>query len=138
MPKDVDAVIAALKAALQDVELRDCYSCELRVANRWINRLPGAWTGKWRHLKVHSKILDIFGSQILREDFIGQVRATIAYLETNKDAVAAATAFPSFSGLFRRRKPASTQTFDAEFSEVPLRAQKVKSPSTSVKLVKKD
>ncbi|MFY9640497.1 MAG: hypothetical protein WCD20_12725 [Rhodomicrobium sp.] len=133
MAKDVDAVIAALKAALQDAQARNFYSCESRVANRWINKLPGAWTGKWRHLKVQSDIL----GEILREDFIGQVRATIAYLETNKDAIVG-TSLQSFSGLFRRRKPIASEPLDADFSEVPLRTEKRKAAPALVKLVKKD
>ncbi|MGO9459329.1 MAG: hypothetical protein ACLP1W_04250 [Rhodomicrobium sp.] len=131
MAKDVDAVIAALKAALQDAQARNFVSCESRIANRWINKLQGAWTGKWRHLKVQSDIL----GEILREDFIGQVRATIAYLETNKDAIAS---LPSFSGLFRRRKPIASEPLDADFSEVPLRTEKRKAAPALVKLVKKD
>jgi hypothetical protein len=52
MEKDVDAVIAALKAVLREVERRDDDFWETAVCNRWIDRLPGAWAGRWRHSKV--------------------------------------------------------------------------------------
>ncbi len=133
MSKDVDAVIAALKAALQDAEARRFTVCKSRVANRWINQLPGAWTGKWRHLKIHSD----FDGEIFRDDFIGQLRATIAYLETNKDAIASTPSF-SFSSLFKHRNTVASEPLDAEFSEVPSRSWKQKTAPAPVKLVKND
>jgi hypothetical protein len=98
MSKNVDAVIAALKVALQDAERRGFYECRARVANRWIDQLPWAWTGKWRHLRVLSDIL----GNVSRDDFIGQVRATIVYMETNRDALHADAASPWPSWLRRK------------------------------------
>lgn len=132
MAKDVDAVIAALKAALRDAEGRGFYECKARVANRWINQLPGAWTGKWRQLKIQSDIL----GNVERPDFIGQVRATIAYLETNRDAIQSSS---SLAWPFKRkRKVALDQPLDADYAEVvPSNAKDSKDASKPVKLIKR-
>jgi hypothetical protein len=71
MAKDVDAVIAALKAVLREVERRDDDFWETAVCNRWINRLPGAWAGRWRHLKVRQNdgMVKRFLSRRLLDDY---------------------------------------------------------------------
>lgn len=126
MSKDVDAVIAALKVALQDAESRHFSWCKPRVANRWINQLPWTWSGKWRHLKVQS---DIDGD-IAREDFIGQVRATIAYMETNREAMCAEAASPW--PVWLRRKSQATKEGAAQSAQAKAKTE----ASKPVKLVK--
>ena len=82
MPKRVDAVIAALRIALQEAEKGSGLYWKAKAANRWIDRLPGAWMGRWRHLRLRGDHSD----NTPRTDFIGHVRATLAYLEANRDA----------------------------------------------------
>lgn len=83
MPR-VDAVIGALRTVLKEAEMRHTqYRWKTRVVNRWINQLPGAWRGRWRHLKLRSD----FDGEALRDNLISHVRATLAYLEINRDAI---------------------------------------------------
>jgi hypothetical protein len=49
----VDAVIAALQVALREAEMRtNATWLKAAILNRWIGRLPGAWWGRWRELKM--------------------------------------------------------------------------------------
>ena len=90
---DVDAVIAALRVVLQEADAR---SAELwwktHIVNRWVDQLPGAWWGKWRQLRLRRDL----GSDARRDHLITHVRATLAYLETNRDAIAAQRSWWSF------------------------------------------
>jgi len=53
MAEDVDAVIAALRVVLQEVERREWQErFEVHVVNDWIGQPPGAWWAKWRRLKL--------------------------------------------------------------------------------------
>jgi hypothetical protein len=81
MGSNVDAVIAALRVALDEAQKSQAVSWKTQAANRWIKRLPRTWTGKWRHLKLPRR------ASIDRSEFIGHVRAVIAYLEANRDDV---------------------------------------------------
>ena len=81
MGSNVDAVIAALRVALDEAQKSHATSWKSQAANRWIKRLPRAWTGKWRHLKLSAR------SSIDRSEFIGHVRAVIAYLEANRENI---------------------------------------------------
>jgi len=79
---EIDAVIAALKAVLTDVEQRPSVAhWQTRMVNRWINQLPGAWLWRWRHLKLRGDI----DRQVRRDEFVGHLRATITYLENRRD-----------------------------------------------------
>lgn len=125
---EVEAVIAALKVALQDAERRTSGYVKARAANRWIDHLPASRWGQWRRLKVRS---DIEGD-ILRDDFTGQVRATIAYLEANKEVIANSSGASKSWLHFWRRKPkapsANADPIDVEFSEAPKSGRKRKAP----------
>ena len=79
---DVDAVIAALRAVLRDAELTSG-SLPTNIVNRWIGQLPGAWRGRWRRLKLRG---NAFG-KAPRNAVIAHVRATIAYLEAQREAL---------------------------------------------------
>ena len=85
MQNNVDAVIAALRVALEEAEEATDINWPVKSANRWINQLPGAWFGRWRHLKLSSEYWDGWVGTVSRKRFVGHVRATLAYLETNKE-----------------------------------------------------
>lgn len=63
------------------------------VVNRWIDQLPGGWRGKWLHLRLRAD-----GSlfEARRDHLITHVRARLAYLETNRDAIAAQSSWWPF------------------------------------------
>jgi hypothetical protein len=79
---DVDAVIAALRIVLNEAENTNG-SRPTKVVNRWIGQLPGAWWGRWRRLKLRG---DSSG-RVSRDALIGHVRATLAYLEAQREAL---------------------------------------------------
>ncbi len=86
MSADVDAVIAALQTVLHEAEERQRELWwNTHIVNRWIGQLPGAWWGRWRRLKLRADS----GEQARRDNLITHVRATLAYLESNRDAIAA-------------------------------------------------
>jgi hypothetical protein len=116
MGNTVDAVIEALKIALEEArKATDEDYWEAENANRWINRLPGAWMGRWKDLKLKGYTVD-------RQAFVGHVRATLAYLETNKDAI---RSIRTWSWGTPCADPARTQEpIDAEFKEVTNRPPK--------------
>jgi hypothetical protein len=88
MSQDVDAVIAALRIVLHEAQTRTReHQWKRHTVNKWIAQLPGAWTGRWWHLRL--KATYSYNNQASREDLITHVRATLAYLETNRDAIAA-------------------------------------------------
>jgi hypothetical protein len=87
MSNDVDAVIAALRMILHDAEQRNYPWWKVHVVNSWINQLPGAWRGRWRYLKLRGDNYD--GDKAIRANLIAHVRATLAYLEVNRDAIKA-------------------------------------------------
>lgn len=113
MGSDVDAVIQALRIALEEArQATDELYWNVENANRWINRLPGAWMGRWRDLKLRG---DSAG-EVDRKTFVGHVRASLAYLETNKDEIRAIR-------LWSWRMPAANpirmqEPIDAEFKDV--------------------
>jgi hypothetical protein len=43
MVTDIDAVIAALRVALEEAQKSNETFWKVNSANRWINQLPGAW-----------------------------------------------------------------------------------------------
>lgn len=51
MSTDVDAVIAALRIVLKEVERQSTTpKFPTHIVSKWIGQLPGAWTGWWRRL----------------------------------------------------------------------------------------
>jgi len=117
MSADVDAVIAALRAVMVDAEKRVTQEAFYPEAmNRWIDLLPGAWLGRWTNLKISGNYLD----EVARDDFLAHLRATLAYLEVNRDSIGAAS--PWLWPFKTRRRATPTQPgkpLDAEFSDVP-------------------
>ena len=85
MTTHIDAIIAALEVAHGEAEASEEMEWDVVAANRWVALLPGTALGRWRTLKLRG---DEHG-QISRERFLSHVRATLAYLEINRDAIAA-------------------------------------------------
>ena len=112
MSKHVDAVIAALRVVLSEAENSREVHWKVRRANRWINQLPGAWWGGWRHLKLRA---EVFGD-LERKLFISDLRAVLTYLEMNREEIAAGGPWPW--PLAHRRKANTKEPVDAEFTEV--------------------
>ena len=82
MTNQVHAVIAALKVALEEAQqARDTF-WKVRAANRWIDQLPGAWLGRWRHLKLRSEYMD---GDADRKAFIGHVRVVSPHWVVQSD-----------------------------------------------------
>ena len=107
----VDAVIAALRSVLREAERRtDTFAWDPRVVNRWIGALPGFWPWRWHHPKVRGE----YGS-VSREDLIGHVRATLVYLEANRDALIAPRGWTK--PYSKKREQAKQAAIDVAFDE---------------------
>jgi hypothetical protein len=81
------------------------------AVNRWIDQLPGAWMGRWRDMKLAG---DSTG-HVDREQFVGHVRAVVAFLEARRTQSPQARKWWS---LRRRNAPAHTP---AQVSTTPAR-----------------
>ena len=113
MASDVDAVIGALRVVLADVEARRHVSFfPYHTLNRWINRLPGSRWGRWRDLKIKRSFTD----EIHRDDFIAHLRATLTYLEINRDHIKQSRAWWPFA---RKHKSVALEPIDVDFKDVP-------------------
>ena len=99
MAADVEAVIAALRVVLEEAHKSEDDFCKAETANRWISQLPGTWTGRWKKLVIKG---DRAGD-VRREDFVGHVRAVVAFLEANRSQIPA----PRTWWSLRRRTPAA-------------------------------
>jgi hypothetical protein len=85
---DVDAVIAALRIVLHEVERQTwAETFQTHIVNKWIGQLPGAWTGRWNRLLLEPRWTA--SPVAYREPVITHLRSTPAYLEANRDAIAA-------------------------------------------------
>lgn len=129
MGRDVEAVIEALKIALEEARnAKDETWWKVDTANRWINRLPGAWTGRWRDLKLRG---DSVG-EVDRTEFIGHLRATLAYLEANRETI------PRSWPWSRPRAPSKQDEgpIDADFDDVPPLKAKLPPSGKPVRLIK--
>ena len=83
MAATVDAVIAALEVALNEAEQSEESHLKVAASNRWVALLPGAEDGKWKQLLLDG---DDDG-EVSQADFVAHVRATLAFLETDRDAM---------------------------------------------------
>ena len=97
MLSDVDAVIAALRVMLREVETHTKFSrtkayWETHIVNKWIYQLPGSRWGRWRQLRLRPDN----GNLAERTNLIMHVRATLTYLETNRETIAAHRPWWSF------------------------------------------
>ena len=106
MLSDVDAVIAALRVVLHEVETHTNFSrtkayWETHIVNKWIYQLPGARWGRWRQLRLRPDN----GNLAERTNLIMHVRATLTYLETNRETIAAHRPWWSFGRRATRPAP---------------------------------
>ena len=126
-----NAVVSALRVALGEAEGSQDIWWKVQSANRWIDQLPGGLLGRWRHLKISG---DSAG-EVRRLEFIGHVRATIAYLVANQELVRSRHLFSwSTARLWAARK---APPIDTEFEEVPpSEAKRLPKPSKAVRIVK--
>jgi hypothetical protein len=69
-----------LRVALDEAQRSDEDFWQVSAVNRWIDQLPGIWMGRWRDLKLAG---DTVG-EVDREQFIGHVRAVVAFLEASR------------------------------------------------------
>ena len=131
MVDQVSAVVSALRVALGEAERSQDTWWKVRNANRWIDQLPGALFGRWRHLKISG---DSIGD-VKRLEFVGHVRATIAYLVANQELVRSRRLFSwSIAKLWTARK---APPIDTEFEEVPpSEAKRLPKPSKAMRIVK--
>ena len=113
MSKDVHAVIAALRMVLQDAEARRVAgaSAPATDVNRWIAQLPGAWMGRWRHLMLQGD----YTGRVYLSALVPHVRATLAYLEVNRDQIKHRTWLWPFKA---RARPAAPEPIEAVFKDV--------------------
>lgn len=125
----VDGVIAALRVLSTQ---RYGGWVKSRELNRLISQLPGSRFGAIRKLKVRG---DIEG-EIRPEEFLRYVKSTLAYLEANRDAIAAM----HWWSLRPSAAPSSAHTpsapVDAEFTEVSSRARQVVKSKKGMRVIK--
>ena len=121
MSADVDAVIAALRVALDEALGSDATFWNVKAANRWVSKLPGFWLGRWRQLRLKSP----YGNgECPRDEFVGHVRATIAFLETIDEN----------QSWWRRVRP---PPIDAEFREITSNeVRKLSKPDKPMRIIK--
>ena len=80
MAADIEAVIAALRVALDEAQKSDEPSGRCRPSIAGSISCPGTWMGRWRDLKLAG---DNAG-EADREQFVGHVRAVVAFLEASR------------------------------------------------------
>lgn len=103
MAAEVEAVIAALRVTLDAAQRSGEPFWQVAAVNRWVDQLPGAWMGRWRDLKLAG---DSAGDAD-REQFVGHVRAVVAFLEARG---ARTTQGRKWWSLRRRNAPAHAAT----------------------------
>ena len=135
MSTDVDAVTAALKVVLQTVAAGSATSqWQVKLVNRWINQLPGARWGRWRQLKLKGPSYD--PKQVYRADMLVHLQATLAYLETNRETIAATRSWWPFGrrAADPAKEPAAGPTKEKPAApEKSPEAPQVEAPTTKPK-----
>jgi hypothetical protein len=112
MATDIGAVIAALRVALEEAQRSDAAHWSTDAANRWIGLLPGSWKGRWKSLMLRG---DVTSHLVHRHQFIGHVRATLAFLEASRAQLPASPKWWSM----RRRGDGVQATAKAEPQGAP-------------------
>ncbi|KAB2943892.1 MAG: hypothetical protein K8F92_19580 [Hyphomicrobium sp.] len=105
MAANVEAVIAALRVALEEAQKSEERFWKVEAANRWIAQLPGSWTGRWRKLVLGGNS----SGDVSREEFVAHVRAVLAFLDANRAQIPASRKWWSP----RRRSPAAQPSVQA-------------------------
>ena len=131
MVDQINAVVSALRVALGEAESSLDLWWKVRSANRWIDQLPGGLFGRWRNLKISG---DSAG-EVKRLEFIGHVRAAIAYLVANQELMRSRRLFSwSTAKIWAARK---ASPIDTEFEEVPpSEAKRLPKLSKAMRIVK--
>jgi hypothetical protein len=120
MGNRVDAVIAALRTVLAEAEARQLQQdWPVHIVNRWIGQLPGAWLSKWRRLRLRGLSYD--RSRAHRADLITHVRATLAYLDSQREVISEAR---WWSTGWRRRPSQASQNAPAAAPTAPVQRPK--------------
>ena len=88
--------------------------------------------GRWLHLRLRAGLFE--EGEVDRDEFIGHVRATIAYLESNREAIQSVRFWSwPFKGRARDRAP---EPIDADFAEITDTSDKgQKSSSKPMRLI---
>ncbi|KWT67363.1 hypothetical protein APY04_1928 [Hyphomicrobium sulfonivorans] len=122
MAGNIDAVIAALRVVLDAAEESDEPFVKVEAANRWIKQLPGTWTGRWRKLMLKGD-----GSgDARRDEFVGHVRAVLAFLESNSKEAPATRKWWSLRRRSGQQQPAAPVAAQAAAAAVkPVKARPV-------------
>jgi hypothetical protein len=116
MSKDVDAVIAALRTVLEEVERQTrADSFQIHIVNKWIRQLPAAWWGRWNRLLLEPRWA---GSPIAyRDPVLTHLRSTLAYLETNRENIVTK---PPWWPFGRAAGPAAVEGQEDTVKKVPI------------------
>ncbi len=125
MAAEVEAVIAALRVTLDAAHKSDEPFWQVAAVNRWVDQLPGAWMGRWRDLKLAG---DNAGDAD-REQFVGHVRAVVAFLETRRMQTPQARKWWS---LRRRNAPAQAAATPARAPAKPINLLRVRKPMPGI------
>jgi hypothetical protein len=122
MAADVETVIAALRVALDEAQNSDEVNWRVLAANRWVGQLPGSWKGRWKSLMLQG---DIIGN-VNRHQFIGHVRAVLAFLEASR---AHSPALPKWWPMRRRgNAQAAAKTEPQPASARPVNLLRIRKP----------
>ena len=113
MADRVDAAIAALKVALKEAENSGDSWWKARRANCWLKQLPGAWWGRWRHLRLRGD----YAGDMYRKLFVSELRAILVYLEARREEIKIARAWPLSYAARAQPNQEPPQPADVEFSE---------------------
>jgi len=125
MAAEVEAVIAALRVTLDAAQKSDEPFWQVAAVNRWVDQLPGAWMGRWRDMKLAG---DSAGDAD-REQFVGHVRAVVAFLEARRAQTPQATRWWS---LRRRNAPAHTAAQASTAPAKPINLLRVRKPMPGI------
>ena len=125
MAAEVEAVIAALRVTLDAAQRSEEPFWQVAAVNRWVDQLPGAWMGRWRDLKLAG---DSAGDAD-REQFVGHLRAVVAFLETRGTR---ATQARKWWSLRRRNAPAHAATQASAAPAKPINLLRVRKPMPGI------
>lgn len=125
MAAEVEAVIAALRVTLDAAQRSEEPFWQVAAVNRWVDQLPGAWMGRWRDLKLAG---DSTGDAD-REQFVGHVRAVIAFLEARRTRSTQARRWWS---LRRRNAPSQSAGQASATPAKPINLLRVRKPMPGI------
>jgi hypothetical protein len=105
---EIIGIIAALKVVAKDARSRSNEAWwDPMVVNRWVLTLPGANSGRWKHLLLTASS----NGWAYRSNIIAHAEALVAFLEANKLALSSRKPNGAAAG-------AAEITIETEFAEV--------------------